>query len=222
MARYEGLADWYDDQFPSPFAEAVADVVRDLLGRGDGECLDVGCGGGHYVATIAALGWRVTGLDESEDQLRVAGAAAGAVGAALVKGDATALPFHDASFDAVTALMVSTDIEPYERVVGEAGRVLRPGAPFVHVGVHPCFAGPHTILRDDGRMLGTGYRSRAYKRTSPAFSPVGIRARVGASHVPLDDLLNAVVTSGLRLERVIERWSDPPVMLALLGRREPA
>src|SRR5437879_7199470 len=124
-ARYAGLAGWYEALGgPQPvFDQAVAETVRDLLGSGEGKLLDLGCGGGRHFETLASLGWRLTGVDESEDQLRVAGERQ--IASALMHADARALPFADASFDAVTALMISTDVELYEQAVAEAARVLR-------------------------------------------------------------------------------------------------
>ena len=222
-ARYDGLADWYDQQFPGPFFDAVSDMLARLLGRGDGRCLDVGCGSGRYFEALSGLGWQVTGIDESEDQLRVARPRAEAHGIELVEGDATALPFPDGSFDAVAAVMISTDVEPYESAVEEAARVLRPAGRFVHVGVHPCFVGPHSSQPDHAgrRTVGGGYRDRGYKQSSPAFHPQGIRIQVGAVHIPLDALLNAVSASGLRLDHVVEAYDDagPPTILALRAVR---
>lgn len=40
---------------------------RGVLGREPGRLLDFGCGGGSYLARMNHLGWRVTGLDASED-----------------------------------------------------------------------------------------------------------------------------------------------------------
>jgi SAM-dependent methyltransferase len=223
-ARYDGLAEWYDQQFPGPFFDAVSHALDRLLGAGDGRCLDVGCGSGRYFEVLTTLGWHVTGIDESADQLRIARPRADSHGVELVKGDATALPFADASFDAVAAIMISTDVEPYERVVEEAARVLRRGGRFVHVGGHPCFVGPHSSQPDPAgrRTVGGGYRDRGFKRSSAAFHPDGIRIQVGAVHVPLDDLLNAVSASGLRLEHAVEAFDEasPPAILALRAVRE--
>ena len=51
MARYDGLADWYEGYISGDAAaftaEAGAALIR-LLGRGVGRCLDVGCGTGVY------------------------------------------------------------------------------------------------------------------------------------------------------------------------------
>jgi hypothetical protein len=52
-------------------------------------------------------------------------------------------------------------------------------------------------------------------RSFEAWSPHGVRVRVGAWHVPLADLLNAVVSAGLRLERTVE--SGPNGVADLFG-----
>jgi SAM-dependent methyltransferase len=69
-ARYDGYADWYDG-WNKP-AEHAAPEVRELLGQGEGPCLDLGCGSGHYFDVIGATGRTAVGLDYSADQLRAA------------------------------------------------------------------------------------------------------------------------------------------------------
>jgi hypothetical protein len=54
----------------------------------------------------------------------------------------------------------------------------------------------------------------------PAISPEGLRARVGAVHVPLDRFLQAFLDAGLRLERFEElRNREYPYLVALRCRR---
>jgi hypothetical protein len=65
-ARYDGHASWYDS-WNKPHAERNAPDVLELLGPGDGLCLDIGCGGGLYFGTLAAAGRTVVGLDRSAD-----------------------------------------------------------------------------------------------------------------------------------------------------------
>jgi SAM-dependent methyltransferase len=84
-ARYDGHADWYDE-WNKPNVERNAPELRELLGPGDGPCLDLGCGSGLYFGVIAATGRTVVGLDYSADQLRIARSRAGQV----VRGDASA------------------------------------------------------------------------------------------------------------------------------------
>jgi hypothetical protein len=55
--------------------------------------------------------------------------------------------------------------------------------------------------------------------TFHAWSPRGVRARVGAWHVPLADLLNAVTEAGLRLAQVRENGpGGVPDMFGFLAR----
>ena len=73
-ARYDGLADEYDAfvDRSSPYRAAAEDALRRFLGPGPGRCLDLGCGGGHFLGLPVALGWEVVGVDVSTDQLRIA------------------------------------------------------------------------------------------------------------------------------------------------------
>jgi SAM-dependent methyltransferase len=225
-AAYDGLADWYDawihGESRGRGAGEDVEVLEEFLGRGPGRLLDQGCGGGRFLSFFAELGWSVVGIDESEDQLRVAQPRAEAVGAELVHGDATELPFEDESFDAVAAVFVSTDAEPWERLVAEAARVLRPGGRFVHVGGHPALMGPHSAYQPDRNrwIVGSGYRERGRQYDLAGFRPEGIRIRVGAVHVPLDDFLNALLDAGLELTRVREgRKTDPPWLFAVRAEK---
>ena len=71
-SRYDGLADEYENFLRTHGYEGARDVLRRLLGRGSGACLDIGCGGGYFLDVPTALGWRLVGIDASRDQLRVA------------------------------------------------------------------------------------------------------------------------------------------------------
>lgn len=105
-ARYDGLASWYEDYNAESAGQHRAALIE-LLGAGDGWCLDVGCGTGHYFDAIRATGRWPVGLDRSIDQLRIAAGRDRAV----VQGDAAALPFAEASFSTVVSLWASTDVD---------------------------------------------------------------------------------------------------------------
>jgi SAM-dependent methyltransferase len=217
VARYDGYADWYDETHgdASEWMQRVRDCVRELLGPGDGRLLDLGCGGGARTPLLQELGWQVVGVDVSADQLRVARGRLR--GVELVQADAADLPFADASFDAVTALTVHTDLDDYASAVAEAARVLRPGGAYVHAGLHPCFFGHFSEPHGEGRLLRPGYRETGLSYRG--WDPAGVRARVGARHVPLANLLNGILDSGLTLERVLESEGEPPSLLAFRARR---
>ena len=93
--------------------------------------LDVGCGPGHLSIRLADLGLEVTGLDLDPAMIERAQANAteadGIIRPSFVVGDASALPFPDASFDvAVSTFSVHHWAEPATGLA-EIGRVLRPG-----------------------------------------------------------------------------------------------
>ena len=200
IARYDGFADWYDENL-APYTEAAGKDLITLLGSGPGRCLDLGCGTGVNLHRLTNAGWSVVGVDLSSDQLRRARDRAPA-GVELVQADATALPFADASFDAVACTLLHTDVDDFDAVCREAFRVLRGGGRMSYVGIHPCFVGPFARNPPgEPPELHQGYRNTAW--TTEGFSD-GIRRRTGAKHVPLADLLNAFLESGFGPERVIE------------------
>jgi ubiquinone/menaquinone biosynthesis C-methylase UbiE len=220
-ARYDGIADWYDTEFqPAPFESETWEVLARFLGRGSGSLIDVGCGTGAYAPGLTELGWKVTGVDISEDMLR----RARTKGVHTVQADATTLPFADATFDAAISVFTSTDVDDLEAMVREIVRVLRPGAPLVCLAVHPCFVGPHSIYDPESGVpeLRSGWYRRAgrYTEAPGIWRASGVRIRVGASHLPLGVFLQTFVDAGLRLERIEEpEGREYPFGIALRWRR---
>jgi SAM-dependent methyltransferase len=218
-ARYDGIAEYYEQFRPSLTPDELA-ALRRLLGRGAGRCLDAGCGTGVATAAVAELGWSVVGVDVSEDLLQLARRR----GLEVVRASANALPFGDASFDAAVSVWTHTDVDDFAAATTEVARVLQPGAPFVYVGGHPCFVGPHSLfLAAEGvPELHPGYRPGGpYDETAPGVgNPEGLRARVGGMHLPLGPFVDAFAAAGLRIERFEELGErDYPYVVALRARR---
>lgn len=202
-ARYDGVAEWYDETMAtSERAAAERELVLRLLGAGPGRLLDVGCGTGAHMPAFAEAGWAAVGVDVSEDQLRLARAR----GCEVTRADAGSLPFPDASFDAVVSMWTHTDVDDWPAVLREVARVLRPGGAFVYLGMHPCFVGPHSrfVAAEGIPELHPGYGEARRYDEAPGISPAGLRARVGAVHLPLAGFLQPFLDSDLRLERVEE------------------
>ena len=214
-ARYDGYADWYDD-WNKPHAERNASEIRKLLGPGDGLCLDLGCGSGHYFDVIAATGRIAVGLDYSADQLRIARRRSHRI----VRGDAAALPFADRTFPTVVSMWISTDVDDFAAVLAEAARVLTSGGQFVFYGVHPCFNGPHVQWLDDGGVRAhPTYRLAGWHEQSPWWGEF-VRKRVGMRHHPLADLLNAFISAGLAIEHIVETGErQVPTILGIRARK---
>lgn len=185
-----------------------------------GALIDVGCGTGSYAAALAAHGWEVTGIDVSEDMLR----RARAKGVHALRADAASLPFADASFDGAISVFTHTDLDDFRAVVGEIARVLRPATPFVYVGAHPCFVGPHSTYDVEHGLpdLHAGwYRQVGRYMEAPGISrSSGLRIRVGANHLPLGAFLQTFLDVGFRLERIEEpEEREYPYILAVRCRR---
>lgn len=219
--RYDGLADWYDQVIGGLDVTTTATTtLARLVGAGPGTCLDLGCGTGIAIPVLVQRGWRVVGVDLSRDQLRVARQRAGKPGAWLVAADASAVPFADGSFDAVVSVLTHTDFDNPEAAFAEGARVLRRGGRFVYLGTHPCFVTPFVERRPTGaHLLHPGYRERGWHREGPGFGQ-GIRPRVGVHHLPLADLVNAALTTGLMVTRLEEPGDDDyPFLIALQLQR---
>lgn len=94
------------------------------LGPDERRVLELGCGAGTYVRLLGKAGHRVTGLDYSLPSLRRARAAdPGGLGH-YVAGDAYALPFAAAAFDAVLCIGVLQALAEPERAIHEMARVV--------------------------------------------------------------------------------------------------
>ena len=92
-----------------------------------GDVLDVAAGPGNVAVELVRQGAaQVTALDLSYNMLWE-GAKQGHVGVAWVNGDALALPFGDASFDAVTISFGLRNVPDPEAALAEFARVTRPG-----------------------------------------------------------------------------------------------
>jgi demethylmenaquinone methyltransferase/2-methoxy-6-polyprenyl-1,4-benzoquinol methylase len=97
--------------------------------RSGQRCLDLAAGTGVSTEELARSGATVVGLDVSLGMLRVGRRARPAV--PLLAGDAMALPFRDASFDAVTISFGLRNIVDPAGALREMARVTRPGGRLV-------------------------------------------------------------------------------------------
>ncbi len=133
-ANFDEIATEYDESLPAHVVQHYLDkrvqfvADRTLPGRG----LDVGCGTGVLAARLAAIGWRMEGIDPSQGMLDVMAREAPEVEGKRAFGDD--LPFEDSSFDLVITVAALHHVADPAAVRGtliEMARVVRPGGRIV-------------------------------------------------------------------------------------------
>lgn len=157
-AYYDSVAPDYDrSRFDNSYGQFIHSqeygaLTRMLNGTPPAYTLDLACGTGRL------LGLAGTGFDLSARML--AEARRKFPDKNLVAGDATRLPFPDASFDAVFSLhfLMHLNREQTQAVLAEAWRVLRPGGRLVvdfPSGKRRQFTGGHHYQNWHGSNAGT-------------------------------------------------------------------
>jgi len=93
------------------------------------DVLDLGCAGGFMAEALAERGAHVTGIDPASDAIDAARdhARAGKLRIAYDVGVGEALPYDEASFDAVVCVDVLEHVADLNRVLSEVARTMRPG-----------------------------------------------------------------------------------------------
>jgi SAM-dependent methyltransferase len=221
-ATYDEIADWYEDEFLGdrsddglPISDPIGidRALRELLGKGVGACLEIGCGTGTHAARVRELGRAPIGIDLSAGMLRHA---SGRLPIALADGEL--LPFGDGSFPSAVSVMVHTDVSDYSAILREVSRVLMPNGLFVHVGVHPCFCGGFADRSDpDAIVIHPGYLNGHW--TNKSWTDRGVRDKVGATHLSFPELLRAFFDAGLVLDDLVEGGEPTPTVLAIKARK---
>ncbi|MEU3524162.1 methyltransferase domain-containing protein [Streptomyces sp. NPDC038707] len=129
---------YFDDAHPGTDPkERHTEVMIEAAGlRAGSRLLDVGCGFGRpAIAAAKATGARVVGINVSAEQVRQGRALAAEAGVAdlvsFEQADGMALPYPDASFDAVWASEAIMYMSDRPKALREIERVLVPGGRFV-------------------------------------------------------------------------------------------
>jgi SAM-dependent methyltransferase len=140
---------WYEHWHRYHFAAKLA------AGR---EVLDVACGAGYGSALLARQARHVVGADISTETIEHARRVYAAVpNLEFRQADCAALPFPDASFDAVVSFETIEHIAAQEKFLDEARRVLRPAGLFV-------LSSPNKLEYSDRRGCSNEYHVRELYR----------------------------------------------------------
>lgn len=164
--------------------------------------IDIGCGNGAFTELLVerCAPAEVQGIDPSEGQLAFARARSAARMAQFRQGDAMALPFSNASFDAAVMALVIFFVPDPAQGVAEMARVVSPGG---------------TVAAYAWDMLGGGFPLEPFRvemRTLGVALPLAPRSDVSKMEA-LRDLwtgagLDAVETRIITVQRTFADFDD--------------
>lgn len=109
--------------------EAIKTARRKTVSATNASTLDVACGTGDMAVELLKRGSSVTGIDLSEEMLAIARSKTAS--ASFQLANAEALPFDDASFDAVTSAFGIRNFVHLDKGLAEMARVLKSGGRMV-------------------------------------------------------------------------------------------
>ena len=210
---WEAHSGWWQDGFTDgadpEYEEQILPLAAELL-AGYSRVLDVGTGEGQ-VARLAVRGGAdlVAGVDPTDNQVVEAARRGG--GPVYARSGADALPFADASFDAVVACLVFEHIEAVDEAIGEVARVLRPGGRFAFFLNHPLLQTPGSGWIDD-QVLDPPeqyWRIGPYLVEDNSVEEVEKDVFIPFIHRPMSRYVNAMADAGLTLRRMHEPAPPP-------------
>jgi SAM-dependent methyltransferase len=157
--------------------------------------LDLGCGEGRVMRSVASVGASVHGLDMSYD---LAAGVSGTVVARL-----PGIPMRDDVYDGVYTVLTLEHLEDHRALFAETARVTRPGGVMAVVINHPIWTAPGStpISDSDGEVL---WRPGEYFSLGSSEVAAGL-GTVTFHHRTMADLLNAAADACWGLEQMIER-----------------
>lgn len=234
-AQARAVGDYYENEekLSCHWDRISAGRLPEMLGLTGGLVLDLGCGTGSAGAALRRAGAMVVGADLALPCLMEASRRLDAV----VRCDASRLPFRDGAFDAIVSRGALHHIESPAAALAEARRVLRPGGralfldPREFSWLEPikarirrsdaAFSEDHHAyaLDEYARMIGEHFELEGVH----TLYPLGILVTVGLDLFPLPRMLpKRLIAAGLL--RLDEAFNKTPLrsaghLIAVVARR---
>ena len=204
-------------------------LARQIRGMTPGRAVDVGAAAGGNTRVLLENGWDSVALEYSE----VGAGIARARGLPVLRADALALPFPDASLDLVVSYDVLEHIEDDDRAVQEFHRVLREGATaLIAVPADPRLWSAHDVAVGHVRRYTRGSLVPLLERNgldvetitswNVLLRPVVAwhrRKSSGSDQEQMSPALNAALRAVVAAERYLPVTSWPGVSLMVRARR---
>ena len=204
-------------------------LAKAISGLTPGRALDIGAAGGGNTRVLREHGWDAVALEYGADGAE----GAHGRGLATLRGDATRLPFADASLDLVMAFDLLEHLHDDDSAVAEVHRVLKPtGTYLVAVPADPKLWSSHDEAVDHVRRYTRagllelldrgGFEVSDVRSWNVLLRPVVAMRRKVTSGSDLDDL-HPVVNFGLRTIITAERYLPVKHLpgVSLLVRAQP-
>jgi ubiquinone/menaquinone biosynthesis C-methylase UbiE len=138
-ANYDAIAAAYDRRYALHEYAGVRDALLHFVAPRSSavrSVLEVGCGTGHWLATLASAGHPVVAGVEPSAAM-IARARTAAPRARLARAAAERLPFADAAFDRVYCVNALHHFADRAAFLADARRILRPGGGLLTIGKDP-------------------------------------------------------------------------------------
>ncbi len=204
-------------------------LAKAISGLVPGRALDIGAAGGGNTRVLREHGWDAVALEYGSDGAEVAHGR----GLPTLRGDATRLPFADASLDLVMAFDLLEHLHDDDAAVAEVRRVLKPtGTYLVAVPADPRLWSEHDEAVDHVRRYTRegllelldrgGFEVRDVRSWNVLLRPVVAMRRRTSSGSDLENL-HPVVNFGLRTIITAERYLPVGALpgVSLLVRAQP-
>jgi SAM-dependent methyltransferase len=200
---YDDVAAVFDRRYAGNRYDGTLAALLDFIGeRGDIDAAEIGCGTGHWLATLARRARTLIGVDPSEAMLDLARSTA--PHARLVRGRGEALPLRSASLDRIFAINALHHFADKPAFFREARRLLRPSGTLLTVGLDPHTNTDQWWVYDyfPAALVADRERYLPATRIRDLLASAGfVNARTSvAEHIPASRPYDLALTQGL-LER---------------------
>ena len=191
------------ESFMGTWSRLVGDAFLQWLAPAPGlRWADVGCGNGAFTELLfeRCAPLAVSGIDPSEGQLAFARSRLTGRPVELAQGDAMALPWPDAAFDAAAMALVIFFVPDPAKGVAEMARVVRPGGSIsTYAWDIPGGGFPFQVLQDEMAAFGT----------PPVWPPSADASRIEALRSLWEGAgLADVETREFRVERAFDDFAE--------------
>jgi ubiquinone/menaquinone biosynthesis C-methylase UbiE len=145
--HYNSISDTYDRRYEINPLKGVEEALRDLIAEiGARRVLEIGCGTGHWLKTLAPHVDRIIGLDSSSGMLRRANDLPKPI--ELVCGSAESTPFAGSSFDLIFVVNALHHFSDRQGFIERTPHLLRSGGALATIGLDVPSAIGHWVIYD--------------------------------------------------------------------------